>query len=214
MPGENVSDPTAEVDVSPNNPCPFLRALVAERMLSRSVASIDEVTETVVRVAKAGDGNPHLSPITVRAVAMIAHGLSLRKVLRNRIASVQLSALRKGPLDKQGAGSRILTAAGEIDEAELDRLDTFATDKVGLDGESERGLGTAELTSMMDANFERAKGRRRRIDRRLMEAEWPVLLRVMGKHGKYERYLSVDDVRRLYRERRLPQRMSARLRRG
>jgi hypothetical protein len=64
---------------------------------------------------------------------------------------------------------------------------------------------------MMDANFERAAGRRRSIDRRLMDGEWPILLKVMGKQGKTGRYLSLVEVRDLFVERRLPERMSRRL---
>ena len=63
----------------------------------------------------------------------------------------------------------------------------------------------------MDANFERAKGTRRWIDRRLMNGEWPVLLNIMGKGEGEERYLSVAEVRTLFVERRLPERIVARL---
>ena len=45
----------------------------------------------------------------------------------------------------------------------------------------ERGLTNSEITAYMNANFERAAGHRRAIDRKLMEGEWPVLLRIMGK---------------------------------
>ena len=64
----------------------------------------------------------------------------------------------------------------------------------------------------MDANFERARGKRRWIDRKLMEGEWPVLLRIMGKGEGDQRYLSVAEVRTLFVERRLPERINARLR--
>ncbi len=63
----------------------------------------------------------------------------------------------------------------------------------------------------MDANFERAKGARRRIDRKLMNGEWPVLLNIMGKGEGEERYLSVAEVRTLFVERRLPDRIAGRL---
>ena len=63
----------------------------------------------------------------------------------------------------------------------------------------------------MDANFERARGKRRWIDRKLMEGEWPVLLRIMGKGEGEQRYLSVAEVRTLFAERRLPERINARL---
>jgi hypothetical protein len=63
----------------------------------------------------------------------------------------------------------------------------------------------------MNANFERAKGHRRAIDRKLMEGEWPVLLDIMGKGQGEARYLSVAEVRTLFTERRLPERINARL---
>ena len=62
----------------------------------------------------------------------------------------------------------------------------------------------------MDANFARAKGRRRAIDRGLMNGEFPILLRVIGKQGRDERYLSVADVKTLFAERLLPERMMQR----
>ncbi len=65
----------------------------------------------------------------------------------------------------------------------------------------------------MDANFDRAKGTRRPIDRQLMNGEWPVLLDIMGKGEGDDRYLSVAEVRTLFVERRLPDRIVARLQR-
>src|SRR5260370_23779059 len=49
------------------------------------------------------------------------------------------------------------------------------------------------------------------MDRQLMNGEWPVLLRVMGKGEGDQRYLSVPEVRTLFVERRLPDRIAARL---
>jgi hypothetical protein len=60
----------------------------------------------------------------------------------------------------------------------------------------------------MDANFKRAAGQRRAIDRALMNGEWPVLLKVMGKNAVGGRYLSCAEVSTLFTERKLPQRMS------
>jgi len=64
---------------------------------------------------------------------------------------------------------------------------------------------------MMDANFARAAGNRRRIDRRLMEGEWPILLRVMGEAAADGRYLSLAELRTLFVDRRLPGRITGRL---
>jgi hypothetical protein len=198
-------------EVSPNNPCPFLRALVAQGLVADDAVAIGEVTRVIVRAAKAGDGAPRLPAAAIRAIALIANGLSPLKLARNGLQGVRLNELRNGPLDKKGAGSGILDASARIVHAELARLDEFASDKTDAEGRTERGLDLAELERMMDANFERAAGRRRRIDRRLMDGEWPILLKVMGKQGKPRRYLSVSEVRDLFIERRLPERMARRI---
>jgi hypothetical protein len=202
---------TPDAPVSPNNPCPFLRALVSQGLLPDQGASLGEVTDTIVKVARHGEGEPKLPAGAIRAIALIANGLGPLQLARNATGGLKLNALRDGPLDKHGAGSSILNAQAEVVEAELKRLDSFASDKVDASGATERGMDLKELTRMMDANFERAKGRRRRIDRRLMDGEWPVLLQVMGKPGRNGRYLSLEDVRRLFQERQLPQRMTARI---
>lgn len=198
-------------NVSPDNPCPFLRALVGQGLLPDGKAPIGEVTETILAVAKSGEGAPKLPSIPIRAIALIANGLGPLQIARNGLGGLQLNGLRNGPLDKKGTGSGILDASGTIAEAELDRLDEFASDKTDASGQMERGLDEKELDRMMDANFERAQGRRRRIDRRLMDGEWPVLLKVMGTQGKEGRYLNLADIRRLFMERKLPERMTKQL---
>jgi hypothetical protein len=198
-------------DVSPDNPCPFLRALVAQGLLADDVEPIGQVADTIVRVARTGDGQPLLPGPAIRAVALVANGLSPAQVARNGLGGLRLNELRNGPLDKKGVGSGILSSDGKVSKAELKRLGEFAVDQVGEDGEVEPGLGAAELKRMMDANFARAEGRRRKVDRAMMDAEWPVLLKVMGKRGRKGRYLSLKDVERLFTERSFPQRMVERL---
>ena len=209
--GKEMTSTPGSPQVSPNDPCPFLRALVAHGLLADDVVSVGEVTKTIVNVASAGDGQPQLPSSAIRAIALVANGLSPLQVVRNGLGGLRLSELRNGPLDKKGAGSRVLDASARIDTAELARLDDFASDKTDADGHVERGLDLAELRRMMDANFERAAERRRSVDRWLMNGEWPILLKVMGKLGKLGRYLSTTEVRDLFVERRLPERMSRRL---
>lgn len=206
-----MSKPTAPRDVSANNPCPFLRALVAQGRLADDVVPVGEVVDTIRRVAQAGDGHPDLPALAIRAIALAANGLGPLQVVRNGLGGLHLNELRGGPLDKRGAGSGILDAKAKIVQAELDRLDQFAGDKVNVVGQSERGLDEADLRRMMDANFERAAGRRRRIDRRLMDGEWPILLKVMGKQGRGGRYLALAEVRDLFVDRKLPDRMARQL---
>jgi hypothetical protein len=198
---------TAQHPVSAGNPCPFLRALVADGKLADRVEPLGNLVSTIVDVAKKGEGAPDVKPGAIRVIAMIANGLSPWAVLRSNLKGVQIDALRSGPLNKKGVGSGILNATGEVDPKELARLKEFASQKTSSSGTTELGLSLAEITTFMDANFERAKGKRRRIDRALMNGEWPVLLRVMGKKGTGGRYLSLADVETLVVERRLPERM-------
>jgi hypothetical protein len=200
-----------EIKVSPNNPCPILRALVQQGLLRDDVASIGEVTSTVMRVANAGEGNPSLSSIAIRAIVLIANGLSPGAVLQTGLHGLRLDAIRNGPLDKKGVGSRVLDSQAVVNEAELERLKSFAIDKQAADGTVELGLDDIDLTRMMDENFARAEGNRRWIDRKLMDGEWPVLLQVMGKEGKDGRYLSFAEVRSLFVDRTLPERMLKKL---
>jgi len=194
-------------EVSAGNPCPFLRALVAHDYLDDGVVPLPEAARAIVRVAAAGEGDTDLPDKAVRLIALIANGISPAQLVRNARQGVQVNALRDGPLDKHGAGSRILDVEARVDESELDRLDTFAGDKQRPDGGTERGLDLAEITRYMEANYERARGHRRRIDRRLMNGEFPQLLKVIGRDGPQGRYLSLDDVRRLFIERKLPRRL-------
>ena len=194
-------------EVSPNNPCPFLRGLVANGKINDDVATLGDLTTAIQQVAKTGEGQPTLPCAAIRGVALIANGFGPLTAARNALQGVQINELRNGPLDKKGVGSGILDALGKINYKELDRLDDFATDKTANNGTVERGLNAAEIKRMMDANFERAAGHRRVVDRKMMDAEWPILLDVMGKKGKAGRYLSVIDVRELFTNRQFPQRM-------
>jgi hypothetical protein len=201
------TEPAPQRPVSAGNPCPFLRALVADGMLADGIEPISKIADTIVEVAKKGEGAPEVKPGAIRVIAMIARGLSPWAVLQSKRNGVRLNALRNGPLNKKGVGSGILDASGEVDTKELARLKEFASQKNSSSGTIELGLSLAELTTFMDANFKRAQGKRRRIDRALMNGEWPVLLRVMGKKGTGDRYLSLADVEELVVQRRLPERM-------
>lgn len=200
--------------VSANNPCPFLRALVATGKLADDREPLAKVAAVVAATASAGDGRPVLPRTAVFAIASVANGLDPLSLVQAQWHGLQLNALRGGPLDKKGVGSGILNARGAVDAKEVSRLRDFATVKKNLDGSSELGLGLPELRAYMDANFARAAGRRRTIDRTLMIGEWPLLLKVLGQEGVGGRYLALQDVVDLFKKRRFPERMHERLRSG
>jgi hypothetical protein len=208
---EFAMDIKAERKVSPNNPCPFLRALVAEGLLDNRVATVGHATEVIERVAATGEGKPSLPSLAVRLVAVLSNGLSPGTVLETGLHGVKLSKLRNGPFDKKGAGSRILNSKAQVVPAELSRLKEFASLKTSKTGTRELGLNAKELETMMDANYERAGSRARLLDRQLMNGEWPVLLDVMGKDGMKGRYLSLREINSLFIKRELPSRMTRQL---
>ena len=205
--------PRIEPSVMAGNPCPFLRGLAERGLISAEVDPLDHLSSTVA--AAFSDDERAAEQKAVYLVALGANGIGPLDLNRNRTHGLRVSELRGGPLDKLGSGSRILNADGEVVLAELDRLDDFAIDcrpaGTSETTETERGLQSQQLKTMMDANFERAAATRRRIDRKMMDAEWPNLLRAMAKQGADGPYLSVAEVRELFIDRRLPDRVLNRI---
>jgi hypothetical protein len=193
--------------VSTGNPCPFLRVLVSGGELADGQQTISNLVNTIVDAAKKGDGAPALPATAVYGTAMLANGMGPMTLLRTNAQGVKLNQLRGGPLDKQGAGSAIIDKLGVVDLNQLAGVKQFASEKTSAAGTKAQGLSLDEITTFMKANFKRTKGRRRLVDRAVMQREWPVALKVMGKDGPGGRYLSLDDVRELLVERRLPARM-------
>lgn len=190
-----------------SNPCPYLRALVAQGKLADGTVPLKSLVDMVVQTARSGEGQPELDANKISLVALISNGINPCTLLRTKRQGVQLDELRGGPLDKKGVGSGVLDQQGEVSQSEIERLKEFAQDKQCHDGTTELGLDQAEITAFMDANFARAKGHRRFVDRALMNGEWPILLQVMGKEGPQGRYLSVRDVEVLLEKRRFPPHM-------
>ncbi len=198
-------------EVSNNNPCPFLRALVHNGDLPDSGAALGTIADLVAKADRGAAPADRKFRRMTWLVALLANGLSPAQIFANRKHGVRIDQLRNGPLDKKGAGSGLLDRAAHVNPDELARLEDFATDKRDLDGKRESGFGIEELNKYMDANFNRAKGRRRAIDRLLMKGEWPVLLRIMGKEGQAGRYLSLSETKTLFLDRSLPDRVRRRL---
>ena len=203
--------PPGQIPVSPDNPCPFLRAAVAGGFVGGHIVPL----KTLAHVVEAASGEKGIRKTLVGIetcqVALIANGLNPLRLLRSWWSGAVLDQLRNGPLDKHGVGSRILDATAHVSEAEIERLASFGKACQDPAGGTERGLTAEEITAYMNANFERARGHRRWYDRLLMNGEWPVLLSVMGKGVGEARYLSVAEVRTLFVERRFPDRIVARL---
>ena len=210
-PVDSSARPGQPIPVSPNNPCPFLRGLVAGGYVGGHIVPLPKLTATIESATGEEGLKERLAGMEIYLVALIANGLSPLRLFKSWWSGAVLDQLRNGPLDKHGAGSRILNVDGQMDESEIARLAEFGSDYADGSGGTERGLNSQQITTYMNANYARAKGHRRPIVRLLMNGEWPVLLNILGKGESDNRYLSVAEVRTLFVERKFPARIVARL---
>ena len=202
---------TPRTAVSPNNPCPFLRALVANGYVGGHVVPLSKLSETI-ELASGEEGlKERMVKLETYMVALLANGLNPLRLMKSATEGAALDELRNGPLDKHGAGSRILGVDAQVHLEEIDRLATFGKPCKDPAGGTETGLTAKQIDTFMAANLKRAGDAARWYYPMLMKGEWPVLLNILGKGAGDERYLSVADVRTLFVERRLPDRITARL---
>lgn len=200
-------DDTPAPQVSPDNPCPFLRALVANGYVGGHVVPLGKLTEDIGLAS--GKAGVKLIGVKIAAygIAMIANGHPLRSMTSGAI----LDELRNGPLDKHGAGSRILDVHGNVQLDQIDRFASFGRDYANPDGGTERGLNAQEIKTFMAENLKRDGDKARWTYPIMMQGEWPILLDILGKGDGENRYLSVADVRILFVDRRFPKRITDRL---
>ena len=200
-----------QLPVSKDNPCPFLRALVAGGYVDGNIVPLPTISRTVEAVSGKRGLAKWIVGVKTFGVALIANGLNPLRQLRSLVSGAELDHLRNGPLDKHGGGSRILDAEAHVREDQIKRLETFGSDRLLSGGGTERGLDAGQIKTFMKANLERDGARARWYFPVLMKGEWPVLLDVMGKGDGSSRYLSIAEVSTLFIERRLPERIVARL---
>ena len=193
--------------VSPNNPCPFLRALVANGYVGGHIVPLGTLTEDI-GLASGKTGVKLIgAKVAAYGIAMIANGHPLRSATSGAV----LDELRNGPLDKHGGGSRILSVDGQVDEDQIKRFASFGREYANPDGGTERGLNAQEIKTFMAENLKRDGDKARWTYPIMMQGEWPILLDILGKGEGEARYLSVAEVRTLFVERKLPDRITARL---
>jgi len=197
--------------VSPDNPCPFLRALVANGYVGGHVVPLSKLAETIELASGEHGLKETMVGLETKMVAVIANGLNPFRVMKSATEGAVLDELRNGPLDKHGAGSRILGVDAQVHLDEIDRLASFGKPCTDPAGGTETGLTAQEIETFMAANLKRAGDAAHWYYPMLMKGEWPVLLNILGKGEGEARYLSVADVRTLFVERKLPDRITSRL---
>lgn len=201
--------------VSAGNPCPFLRGLVGAGMIDNGEVPIPRLLDAIETMAATRDeGTPNLSKNALRAVAATANGFAPSQIAHNLRHGVNLDTLRQGPFYKHGVHSRTLTENSQVDHDQLARLASFGSTKTDQDGNVELGLNDKEISRLLRDNFLRgayAGHHRSPVQIPIMKAEYPLLLHVMGKQGKKERYLSVSELSALLIDHKFPERMMSKL---
>jgi hypothetical protein len=200
---------TPQVAVSPDNPCPFLRALVANGYVGGHLVPLSKLCEIIEAASGKQGAEKTKAGIATYLIAVIANGFG--HVPASAMSGAILDELRNGPLDKHGAGSRILGVDAQVHLDEIDRLANFGKDYNDPSGGTERGLTAKEIATFMAANLKRAGEQAHWYYPYMMKGEWPVLLDILGKGEGEARYLSIAEVRTLFVDRRLPDRIAARL---
>jgi hypothetical protein len=142
------------IQVSPNNPCPFLRGLVGEGFVDGGTVPLRTLSQTIANASGETGLKKTSARIQVRGVALIANGAC--HILQTIFWGAQLNGLRGGPLDKLGAGSRILGVDGRVNEDEIARLAGFGGTYADPDGGTETGLNAAQIQTFMNDNLKRA----------------------------------------------------------
>lgn len=200
-----------QLPVSPDNPCPFLRALVANGYVGGHIVPLPKLAETIGLAS--GKTGFALKKVHIAAwlIAVIANGFAPARVWKSATSGAELDELRNGPLDKHGGGSRILDAHAQVHEDQIERFASFGKQCKDPAGGIETGLTATEIKTFMADNIKRDGDAARWYYPIFMKGEWPVLLDILGKGEGDARYLSVAEVRTLFVERRLPERIAARL---
>src|ERR1700758_4664051 len=104
------------IPVSPNNPCPFLRGLVANGYVDGHVVPLPKLTGTIEAATGEQGLKQRIAGLKIYLVALIANGFNPLRALKSWWSGAELDALRNGPLDKHGVGSRILNVDGQVEE--------------------------------------------------------------------------------------------------
>src|SRR5579862_3213933 len=102
----------SQIPVSPDNPCPFLRGLVAGGYVDGHVVPLPKLTSTIESATGEKGVKERLAGMEIYGIALIANGLSPLRLFKSWWSGAVLDELRDGPLDKHGAGSRILEVNG------------------------------------------------------------------------------------------------------
>src|SRR3569832_296849 len=99
-------DDVGQVPVSKDNPCPFLRALVANGFVDGGTVPLTTMGRTIEAASGERGRKKRMVGVETFGAALIANGLSPSQLWRTLRSGVRLDHLRNGPLDKHGGGSR------------------------------------------------------------------------------------------------------------
>ena len=98
--------PNPEIAVSPDNPCPFLRALVAGGFVDGHIVPLSKLCSAVEAASAEKGLRKKIVGVKTYLVALGANGLNPLRLTRSWWSGAVLDELRDGPLDSAVVGSR------------------------------------------------------------------------------------------------------------
>ena len=89
--------PGPQIAVSPNNPCPFLRALVAGGFVGGHIVPLPKLTSTIEAATGEKGLKERLAGLAIYLVALIANGLAPGRLWRSFRCGAQLDLHLRSP---------------------------------------------------------------------------------------------------------------------
>src|ERR1700760_4468852 len=102
QPATSSAGSSQQIPVSPDNPCPFLRGLVAGGFVDGHTVPLPKLTSTIEAATGETGVKRRIAGAKVYVVALFANGLQPLRVLKSWWSGADLDQLRDGPLDKHG----------------------------------------------------------------------------------------------------------------
>src|ERR1700678_1400140 len=95
---DSSAGPGQPIPVSPNNPCPFLRGLVAGGYVGGHTVPLPKLRATIESATGEKGLKERLAGMEIYLVALIANGLNPLRLVKSWWSGAILDELRNGPL--------------------------------------------------------------------------------------------------------------------
>ena len=201
---------TPQVAVSANNPCPFLRALVANGTVGGHIVPLSKLRDVIEAASGKQGAEKTKAGIATYLIALIANGFAhvpRQRRVRGRSLTSCATARSTSTAPDRASSAWMRRCIWTRSTVSRPSATTAKIHPAAPSVACRRRRSTPSWRQTSSVPGIRRNG----PTRYMMKGEWPVLLDILGKGEGDARYLSVAEVRTLFVDRRLPDRIAARL---